>query len=94
MATYVFLVSLTEKGKSHFDEVRKGGKYISELIKSLGGQSKGGFMTLGRFDIVEIAELPSDVAALKVSMKNSENGYANVETLKGFSEKETEFAIP
>ncbi len=94
MATYVFLVSLTEKGKSHFEEIRKGGIGLSDTIKKLGGRSKGAFMTLGRFDIVEVVEFPDDLAALKFSMKNSEKGYANVETLKGFSEKETEFAIP
>ncbi len=93
MPTYVFLVTLTEKGKSRFEEVRRGGKVLSEFIKSLGGQSKGAFMTLGRFDIVEIVEFPNDVAALKYSMRSTESGLANVETLKGFAEKETEFSI-
>lgn len=94
MPTYVFLVTLTEKGKSHFEEVRKSGKDLSEYIKTLGGHSKGAFMTLGRFDMVELVELPDDLSALKVSMKSTEKGYANVETLKGFSEKETEFSVP
>lgn len=94
MPTYVFLVTLTEKGKAHFEEVRKNGNLLSEFIKSLGGRSKGAFMTLGRFDIIELVEFPDDVAALKFSMKSAESGLANVETLKGFSEMETEFSIP
>lgn len=48
-------------------------------------------MTPGRFDIIE---LPDDLVALKFSMKISEKGYANVETLKGFSELGTEFSVP
>ena len=94
MPTYVFLVTLTEKGKSHFEEVRKSGKTLSEFIRGLGGESKGAFMTLGRFDIIEIVEFLDDLAALKYSMRSTESGLANVETLKGFAEKETEFFIP
>ncbi len=94
MPTYVFLVTLTEKGKSNLEKVRQRGKELSELIKTLGGQSKGAFMTLGRYDIIEIIEMPNDLAALKYSMKCSESGYENLETLKGFTEKETEFVIP
>ena len=93
MPTYVFLVTLTEKGKSNLDKVRKSGDELSSFIKTLGGESKGAFMTLGRYDIIEIVELPDDLAALKYSMKSSESGYQNVETLKGFTEEKTEFAI-
>ncbi len=93
MPTYVFLVSLTEKGKSHLDEVRQSGKELSKLVAELGGTTKGAFMTFGRYDIIEIIEFPNDISALKFSMKSSESGFADVETLKGFSEKETEFSI-
>jgi hypothetical protein len=34
MATYVFLITLTEKGKSHFEEVRNGGKELSDTLKT------------------------------------------------------------
>lgn len=94
MPTYVFLVTLTESGKANLEKVRKTGKELSEYIKQLGGKSREGFMTLGRYDIIEVVEFPDDLAALKFSMKSSESGLVNVETLKGFSEHETEFAIP
>lgn len=91
MPTYVFLVTLTEKGKSRLEEVRRNAKELTEFIKTLDGQIKGSFMTLGRYDMVEIVELPNDISALKLSMKSTESGLQNVETLKGFTEKELEF---
>jgi len=93
MPVYVFLVTLTEKGKSNLDLVKENSKELSELIKSLGGKSKEAFMTLGRYDIIEVIEFPSDLAALKYSMKSTESGLQNVETLTGFNSDEAQFSI-
>lgn len=88
MPTYVFLVNMTEKGKSNLEEATKASGEINDLVKKLGGTIKDAFMTLGRYDAVEIIELPDDQAALKLSMKSSSLGYVKLETLRAFNEKE------
>lgn len=88
MPIYVFLVNMTEKGKSNLEEATKASVEINELVRKLGGTIKEAFMTLGRYDAVEIIELPDDQTALKLSMKSSSLGYVTLETLRAFSEKE------
>ncbi len=93
MPTYVYLVTLTERGRSNLKDVKKGGIEIENLIKNLEGHSRGSFMTLGRYDVVRIVDLPSDRAALQLSMKSAETSLENVETLKGFTSEEAEFSV-
>ncbi len=94
MPTYVFLVNLTEKGKSALSEVKRHGRELMEYVETLKGTAKGSFMTLGRYDLIEIIDLPDDMAALKYSMKSTESGLKDVETLKGFTQEDALFNIP
>jgi len=45
--------------------------------------------TFGRFDIVISAELPSDEAAMSVSLSTGALGNVRITTLKGFNLEET-----
>ena len=74
--------------------MKKHGKGLMEYAVSLKGASKVSFMTLGRYDLIEIIDLPDDMAALKYSMKSTESGLKDVETLKGFTQEDALFSIP
>ncbi len=93
MPTYVYLVILTEKGKSNLEEVRKNSVMLNKYIEELGGRNQCDFMTLGRYDIVRIVQMPNDISALQLSMRSSETGLEKVETLKGFTSDEMKFSV-
>lgn len=88
MPTYVFLGNMTEKGRTDHRGAEKNRTEIEGFAKSLGGITKDSYTTFGRYDFVEIMELPSDEAALKLSMKGSESGYVRLETLRAFTNEE------
>ncbi len=66
----------------------KNGSKIEEAVMGLGGTVKDAYVTLGRHDFVEIIDLPDETAALKLSMKASESGYVELETLRSFTSDE------
>lgn len=86
-------MTLTENGKANLNLVKEGSKELSDRIKSLGGNVREAFMTLGRYDIVEVIIFPKDLSALKYSMKSSESGLKDVETLTGLESEEARFSI-
>lgn len=88
MPTYVFLVNITEKGKANLKDGLASRMELSQAIKKMGGIEKGSLMTFGRYDAVEILEFPNDETAFKASVKATDSGYVNVETLKGFTPDE------
>lgn len=93
MGTYILLVKLTESGKARVQEALRRREEVMEYIKKLGGSSKQVFATFGRYDIIEIMELPSDDVALKLSIKAAQTGDVKIETLRAFSQPEMENII-
>jgi uncharacterized protein with GYD domain len=50
----------------------------------------GVYVTLGRYDVVEIFEAPDDDAAVEILMKLQRYGAEHTETLRGFTREEAE----
>lgn len=90
MGFYVLLVKLTEKGKANVNEALKKREEIMEYVKKLGGKNVHIFMTFGRYDVVEIMEMPNDEAAMKLSIKAAQTGDVKLETLRAFTPEEME----
>lgn len=88
MGHYVLLVKLTEKGKADLKSALKHREEAMQYVEKLGGKHKEVYTTFGRYDVVEILEMPNDEAAMKVVIKAAQSGTVKIETLRGFTEAE------
>ena len=63
------------------------------VIEAAGGQLIGVYVTLGRYDVVEIFEAPDDDTAAEILMKLQRHGAEHTETLRAFTREEEEEII-
>ena len=60
------------------------------VIESAGGKLIGVYVTLGRYDVVEIFEAPDDDSAAEILMKLQRFGAEHTETLRAFTREQAE----
>jgi len=93
MPHYVSLMRWTSQGVAGLpawrDRVEEGQRIISDA----GGSLVGVYVTLGRYDVVEIFEAETDEAALEIITKLQRTGSAETETLRAFTRDEAEAII-
>jgi uncharacterized protein with GYD domain len=82
MPTYILLIKWTEEGIKTVQDAPNRVERAHNMWKSAGGALKDFYFTFGRYDMIAIAEAPSDKAAAKLVLKNGTYGMARVETLK------------
>jgi len=63
------------------------------LIEESGGTLVGVWVTLGRYDVVEVFEAPDDETALEIVTKLGAGGGEDTETLRAFTREEAEEII-
>jgi len=63
------------------------------VIKDRGGKLINVYVTLGRYDVVEIFEAPDDEVAIEILMKLNRYGAEQTETLRAFTREEAEDVI-
>jgi uncharacterized protein with GYD domain len=68
------------------ERVEEGERTIEEA----GGKLIGVYVTLGRYDVVEIFEAPDDGVAIEILMKLQRYGAEQTETLRAFTREEAE----
>ena len=71
------------------DRIEEGERIIGEA----GGSLVGVYVTLGRYDMVEIFEAPDDETAVEILMKLQRYGAEHTETLRAFTRDEAEEII-
>jgi uncharacterized protein with GYD domain len=59
-------------------------------IEAAGGRLIGVYVTLGRYDVVEVFEAPSDETAAEILMRLERHGAEHTETLRAFTREEAE----
>jgi uncharacterized protein with GYD domain len=62
-------------------------------IRQRGGQLLDAFVTLGRYDVVEIFEAPDDETAAQILVGITKDGNVTTETLRAFTRPEAEEII-
>ena len=62
----------------------------ARTIEEAGGRLVGVYVTLGRYDVVEIFEAPDDEVAIEILMKLQRHGTEQTETLRAFTRQEAE----
>lgn len=88
MATYITLVSFTSKGIENIKESPKRLDAVKEMIQSVGGELKGFYLVMGRYDVILVSEAPNDEAVTKVALAIGARGAVKTETLRAFNESE------
>jgi uncharacterized protein with GYD domain len=90
---YISLIRWTSQGRMGLpawrDRVEDGEREIEEA----GGKLVGVWVTLGRYDVVEVFEAPDDDTALEIVTKLSHHGAEQTETLRAFTRDEAENII-
>jgi uncharacterized protein with GYD domain len=90
MPHYIVLIKLTEKGMQNLkQEWTKGRQQVKAQVQKMGGKMMG-YMTFGRYDFVELLELPDDKAAARFALMAGATGDVSTVTLKAFSEEEVD----
>jgi uncharacterized protein with GYD domain len=88
MPTYISLLRYTQQGIA----AAKGGPArldaAKEAYRKAGGELKAFYLTMGRYDMVAIAELPSDEAAATLALSLGAAGNIRTETSRAFTEPE------
>ena len=68
------------------DRIEEGERAIEER----GGKLIGVYVTLGRYDVVEIFEAPDDETAAQILVAVARSGNVTTETLRAFTREEAE----
>ena len=93
MPVYISLMHWTSQGIGGLPAWRDRVDESDAVIKSRGGKLIDVYVTLGRYDVVEIFEAPNDEVAVEILMKLQRFGAEHTETLRAFTREEAEDII-
>jgi uncharacterized protein with GYD domain len=88
MATYIVLISFTDKGIKAVRDTVKRADTIRKMGKKAGVTLKDLYWTLGAHDGVCIYEAPDDETITAFLLGAAEEGFVKTQTLRAFSEPE------
>jgi len=84
MPTFVILGKYTREGMMNIKELPERLEAARQLAKSLGGEIKEFYLTMGQYDFVAITEGPSDEATMQSLLTIGSQGNLSTETLVAF----------
>ena len=90
MPHYISLMRWTSQGVAGLPGWRERVEDGERMIEEAGGRLTGVYVTLGRYDVVEIFEAPDDASAIEILMKLQRFGAEHTETLRAFTRDEAE----
>ena len=90
---YISLMRWTTQGRAGLPAWRDRVEDGERLIQEAGGTLVGVWVTLGRYDVVEVFEAPNDEVALEIVTKLGARGGEETETLRAFTREEAERII-
>jgi uncharacterized protein with GYD domain len=93
MAQYISLIHWTTQGRAGLPAWRDRVEDGERLIEEAGGKLVGVWVTLGRYDVVEVFEAPNDEVALEIVTRLGQRGAEETETLRAFTREEAEQII-
>jgi uncharacterized protein with GYD domain len=93
MPHYITLMRWTSQGITGLPAWRERVEDGQRIIEDAGGTLVGVYVTLGRYDVVEIFEAPDDELAVEILLKLQRFGAEHTETLRAFTREEAEEII-
>ena len=88
MATYIMLINYTDQGIRNIKDSPRRADAARQALSDMGGEMKELYMTMGGYDLVVVAEAPSDDVMAKFALTVGSQGNVRTTTLKAFSEAE------
>ena len=88
MATYIMLINYTDQGIRTVKDSPKRLDAAKKMLKTMGGEIKEFYLTMGSYDIAIVAEAPSDDVMAKFALAAGSLGNVRTTTLKAFPEAE------
>jgi uncharacterized protein with GYD domain len=88
MPTYIALINYTQQG---IEKIKEGPGRLDaakEAVKAMGGEMKGFYLTMGRYDLISIIEAPDDETVAKLVLTFGSGGAIRTETLRAFTTDE------
>ena len=90
MSHYVVLANFTDQGIKGVKDTTKRAKVFREAAKQMGAAVTNIYWTLGHYDVVLTMDAPNDETMASLMMKVGSLGNLKSQTLRAFSESETE----
>ena len=88
METYIILVKFTEKGIKNINTSPTRIEEARKATEAAGGNWLGWYLTMGRYDVVVIAEAPNAETVATLMLAIGSMGNVTTETLRAFTEDE------
>ncbi len=90
MPAYVILGNFTDQGIRNIKKIGDLRRAAEGWVAAKGGKVIANYETLGQYDFVFIAELPSDDIALEGTFTFGSQGEVRTQTLRAFTPDEAE----
>ena len=90
MAHYVMLLKFTDHGIRNVKDTTKRAAAAADLAGKMGAKVTSTYWTMGRYDLVLIADAPDDETVTAVSIKLGSLGNVSIETLRAFNASEVD----
>ena len=90
MPIYITLMKFTSQGISGLPAWRDRVEEAERAIDERGGKLIDAYVTLGRYDVVELFEAPDDEVAYQILVELAKHGQVTTETLRAFTREEAE----
>jgi len=86
--TYVILMNLTEQGVKTIKDAPKRIDAMGKVIEKAGGKLVAMYTTLGEYDYVAVAEVPSEAVGMQLLFTLGMMGNVRTKTLRAFPKQE------
>ena len=86
MSTYIILINWTDQGIRAVKESPQRLATAKKVIEAAGGKMTGFYLTMGRYDMIAIAEAPNDESVATIMLGLGSGGGIRTETMKAFTE--------
>jgi uncharacterized protein with GYD domain len=87
MSTYVSLINWTEQGIRNFAQTAERSEATRELARSMGGEVKDIYWTMGPYDVVAIADFPDDESGTAFLLALGAQGNLRSTTMRAFDQE-------
>jgi len=88
MPTYISMLQYTQQGISAVKNAPARIDAAKDAYRKAGGELKSIYLTLGRYDLVAIVEMPNDEAVARMALALGAQGNIRSETMRAFTETE------
>jgi uncharacterized protein with GYD domain len=90
---YITLMKWSTLGVGGLPAWRDRIEEASRAIEERGGRLLDAYVTLGRFDMVEVFEAPDDESAAQILIAVGRHGSVQTETLRAFTREQAEAIV-